>query len=62
MDKLVKIQERYKNDPKKFQKDSEFIKLSQILGRTRRKSIKLQEAKEIKKPSEKYKGKRQKNK
>ena len=48
MDKMVKIQEKYKNDSNKFQKDPEFIKLAQLLGRTRRKPIHLQIVKEIK--------------
>jgi len=47
MDKMVEIQERYNNDPNKFQKDLEFIKLAQLLGRTRRKIIHLQTVKEI---------------
>ena len=48
LNRLVEIQEKYKNDPRKFQKDPEFIKLSQILGRTRRTPIKLQTVKEVK--------------
>ena len=41
MDKLVKIQEKHGNNPKKFHKDKDFIKLNSLLGRTRRKVISL---------------------
>ena len=48
MDKLVKIQEKHGNNPKKFHKDKDFIKWNSLLGRTRRKVISLHT---IKKPN-----------
>ena len=48
MDRMVEIQEKHDNDVSKFHKDPEFIRLSQLLGRTRRKVIHLQTVVEIK--------------
>ena len=47
MDKMIEIQEKHNNDVSKFHKDPEFIKLAQLLGRTRKKVIHLQTVKEI---------------
>ena len=47
MDRMVKIQKKHNNDVSKFHKDPEFIKLAQLLGRTRKKIIHLQTVKEI---------------
>jgi len=41
MEKMLKIQEKYNNEPKLFQKDKQFIKLSNLLGIVRKEKISL---------------------